>query len=141
MAFAQGRYDPTWIVVSLQDWEAVEYCTALICASLIHLKPLAKIITTSILGPIHPTSPPRGISECRSPAYLLDARASSRYDAISAKRHAFSVISAFRSVKGIRPKVTFRGGIGVGTDVPGRVSYEGLLQSPQKALLRGWKSL
>ena len=127
--------------MSLQDWEAVEYCTALICASLFHLKPLAKMIAVRILGPIHSTSPPRRTSGCRSPAYLLDAGASSRYGAIGAERPAFSVISAFRSVQGIKPKVTFRGRIDIGTDVAGRVSYEGLLQSPQKALLRGWKSL
>ncbi len=54
-------------------------------------------------------------------------------------QHVGSVISASRSTKGIKPKVTFRDGIGVGTDVPRRVSYEELLQSPQKALLRGWK--
>ena len=127
--------------MSLQDWEAVEYCTALICASLFHLKPLAKIMAVKILGLIHSTSPPRRTSGSRSPAYLLDARASSRYDAIGAERHAFSVISAFRSVQGIKPKVTSRGRIDIGTDVAGRVSFEGLLQSPQKALLRGWKSL
>ena len=127
--------------MSLQNWEAVEYCTALICASLIHLKPLAKIITTRIIGPIHPTPPPRWTGDLRSPAYLFDARASSRHDPIGAERHAFWVISAFCSVKGIKPKVTFRGGLDVGTDVPERVSYEGLLQKPQKALLRGRKFL
>ena len=127
--------------MSLQNWEAVEYCTALIWASLIHLKPLAKIIANSILGPTHLTSPPRGITEYRTPAHLLNARVSSRYDAIGVEQHAFSVISAFRLVKGIKPKAKFRGGIDVGTGVPGRVSYEGLLQRLQKAHLRGWKPL
>ena len=127
--------------MSLQNWEAVEYCTALICASLIHLNPLVKIITTRIVGPIHPTPTFRWTGECRSPAYLLGARTSSRYDTIGAERPAFWVISALYSVKGIKPKVTFRGGLDVGTDVPGRVSHEGLLQKPQKALLRGRKFL
>ncbi|KAK0514454.1 hypothetical protein JMJ35_003071 [Cladonia borealis] len=141
LTFAPGRLDPTSMVVSLQNWEAVEYCSFLICASLIHLTPLAKIIAARVLGPIHPTSPPRGISECRSPTYLLDAGASSRHDAIGTERHGFSVVSTFYLVKGVKPKATFRGGIDVGTDVPGRVSYKGLLQNPQKAFLRGWKPL
>ena len=136
-----GEYDPTWIVVSLQNWEAVEYCTALICASLIHLNPLIKIIATSILGFIHATSSPRGITEYRTPAYLLSARAWPRYDAIGVRRHPFSIISAFELVKCITPKVRFRAGMDVGTDAPGRESYERLLQRPQKALLRGRKSL
>ena len=123
--------------MSLQDWEAVEYCTALICASLIHLKPLAKIIASSILGPIRSTSPPNGTSECRTPAYLLNARASSRYGALEVDQHVGSVISALWPTKGIKPNVTFRDGIDVGTDVLGRVSYKELLQSPQKAFLRG----
>ena len=45
--------DPTWSVVFLQNWETVEYCSGMICASLIHLKPVIKAI-----GPI-PLCPTR----------------------------------------------------------------------------------
>ena len=127
--------------MSLQNWEVVEYCTALICASLIHLNPLAKIVAANILGSIHATSTPRGTTERRIPANFLNAGASSRYHPIGVERHEFSVISAFRWMKGIKPKVRFRARIDVGIDAPGRASYEALLQRPQKALIRGWKSL
>ncbi len=36
------RADPTWSVVTAEDWAVVEICSGLICASLIPLRPLFK---------------------------------------------------------------------------------------------------
>lgn len=42
--------DLTWWLVTMQNWSAVEYGSGMICASLILLKPLIKIVFPNILG-------------------------------------------------------------------------------------------
>lgn len=42
--------DLTWWLITMQNWTAVEYGSGMICASLILLKPLIKIVFPSILG-------------------------------------------------------------------------------------------
>lgn len=42
--------DLTWWLVDMQDWVAVEYGSGMICASLILLKPLIKLLFPRLLG-------------------------------------------------------------------------------------------
>lgn len=41
------RDDPTWSVVTAEDWAVVEICSGLICASLVPLRPLFRKIFAS----------------------------------------------------------------------------------------------
>lgn len=42
--------DPTWWITKTENWVLAEYSSGLICASLIHLKPLAKKLLPFLLG-------------------------------------------------------------------------------------------
>lgn len=41
---------PSWWIVKTEDWVLAEYSSGLICASLIHLKPLVQRLLPSLLG-------------------------------------------------------------------------------------------
>ena len=42
--------DPTWWISNTENWVLAEYCSGLICASMIHLKPLVKMLLPFLLG-------------------------------------------------------------------------------------------
>lgn len=48
---SQFSSDPTWWISKTENWVLAEYASGLICASLIHLKPLVKALVPCLLGP------------------------------------------------------------------------------------------
>ncbi|MCJ1312544.1 hypothetical protein MMC25_006218 [Agyrium rufum] len=88
---AANRNDPdsTWGRVDMYEWSNIEYCAALICASLPHLKALvARIIPEAILARTGGRSRPRsGANDLYSP----DGSSGKPYP--SAKRKSYGMLS------------------------------------------------
>ncbi|KAL9577381.1 MAG: hypothetical protein Q9212_006398 [Teloschistes hypoglaucus] len=56
--------DLTWWLITMQNWTAVEYGAGMICASLILLKPLIKILFPNVLGRSALELRDRGLAPC-----------------------------------------------------------------------------
>jgi hypothetical protein len=130
------REDPTWEAVLAHDWEAIEYCTGLICASLIHLKPLLLAIAPSVLGHTHTVSPAARAMCYRIPGYVLEPRDSSRYGEFGGERNVRAAISAARSRDDADGEEAPLNGIVVTTDIGVRETYHPIIRYPERTLLR-----
>ena len=63
--------DPTWWITRTENWVLAEYASGLICASLIHLKPLVKTLLPFLLGDIHENTKDveRALPKCHHHTY------------------------------------------------------------------------
>jgi len=131
------RSDPTWNIIFVQTWEAIEYCSGLICASLIHLKLLIERITPSLLGASRSVSRHMRKLEYRAPRYLLEARDTMPWEGECKVR---SVISATRLRGEEEPA---EGGSTVRRDLESRESFHEIpeiVQCPKKVVVWGSKT-
>ena len=81
----------------MHEWQAIEYCAGLICASTIHLKPFILAIAPNILGHTHLASPTERAICYRTLGHNLEARDLSEYGELRGERNVRSVISAVQS--------------------------------------------
>ncbi|KAL2042239.1 hypothetical protein N7G274_004727 [Stereocaulon virgatum] len=130
------RDDPTWAAVLVHDWEAIEYCTGLICASFIHLKPFLLTIAPSVLGHTHIRSPAARTLCYRIPGYGLESRDSSRYGELGGERSVRAVISAARFRGDADVEEAPFSGIMVTTDIGVRETYHPIIRYSERTLLR-----
>lgn len=129
----------------MQTWEAIEYCTGLICASLIHLKPLIKTLMPGLLGSSRSSSPRAKKTAYHAPRRLFQARDSAAFGVWEGQRNVRSVITAARSGarSGGEDDEPTEGEIPVRRDLEMHDSFHDItdiVQEPRKALLRGLKT-
>ena len=99
--------DPTWSVVSLEDWAVVEVSSGLICVSLIPLKPLVKRFFPCLLGTSRRISeevPPMRLSPSGSAlkSKMLPGRRLNRYvDVIRSMKSSHKVEHQIESEIGV----------------------------------------
>ena len=91
--------DPTWNTVFVQNWEAVEYGSGLVCASIVHLKPLLRHLKPDSLGSAFTANRSRREQTYNNvPSYPLRARDSWHWNGPwDGTRHVRLVIREGRS--------------------------------------------